>query len=128
MVHSTQFNYARIDSAHFDFNPVFKFIKPYLGKSDFTFGNLETVIAGKEIGWKGYPKFNSPEEFVAALKNAGFDLLFTANNHALDQGEKGVRKTIEAIKKYGILKGGLMSIWRVLRCNPLNPGGYDPVK
>jgi len=36
--------------------------------------------------------------------------------------------SIEAIKKYGILKGGLMSVWRVLRCNPLNPGGYDPVK
>jgi poly-gamma-glutamate synthesis protein (capsule biosynthesis protein) len=102
MVHSTQYNYARIDSTHFDFNPVFKFIKPYLSKSDFTFGNLETVIGGKELGWKGYPKFNSPEEFVAALKNAGFDLLFTANNHALDQGEYGVKKTIEAIKKYGM--------------------------
>ena len=36
--------------------------------------------------------------------------------------------SIEAIKKYGILKGGLMSIWRILRCNPLNPGGYDPVR
>ncbi len=33
----------------------------------------------------------------------------------------------EAIYKYGVLKGGLMAIWRVLRCNPFNPGGYDPV-
>ena len=106
MVHSTQFNYARIDSSHFDFNPVFKFIKPYLSNSDFTFGNLETVIGGKEIGWKGYPKFNTPEEFVVALKNAGFDLLFTANNHALDQGEEGVKRTIEAIKKYGMTSAG----------------------
>lgn len=36
--------------------------------------------------------------------------------------------SIEAISKYGILKGGIMSIWRILRCNPFNPGGYDPVK
>ncbi|KKC28448.1 hypothetical protein CDSM653_02505 [Caldanaerobacter subterraneus subsp. pacificus DSM 12653] len=36
--------------------------------------------------------------------------------------------SIEAISKYGLLKGGLMSIWRILRCNPFNPGGYDPVK
>ena len=35
---------------------------------------------------------------------------------------------IEALGKYGLLKGGLMSIWRVLRCNPFNPGGYDPVR
>lgn len=33
----------------------------------------------------------------------------------------------EAIRKYGILKGGLMLVWRVLRCNPFGKGGYDPV-
>ncbi len=33
----------------------------------------------------------------------------------------------QAIYKYGALKGGLMAIWRVLRCNPFNPGGIDPV-
>ncbi|HWS24481.1 MAG TPA: membrane protein insertion efficiency factor YidD [Anaerolineales bacterium] len=33
----------------------------------------------------------------------------------------------QAIYKYGALKGGIMGIWRVLRCNPFNPGGYDPV-
>lgn len=35
---------------------------------------------------------------------------------------------IEAIEKYGILKGGLMSVWRVLRCNPFNKGGIDKIK
>ena len=33
----------------------------------------------------------------------------------------------QAIYKYGALKGGIMAVWRVLRCNPFNPGGYDPV-
>lgn len=33
----------------------------------------------------------------------------------------------QAIYKYGALKGGVMAAWRVLRCNPFNPGGYDPV-
>jgi len=32
-----------------------------------------------------------------------------------------------AVYKYGVLKGGLMAVWRVLRCNPFNPGGLDPV-
>jgi len=36
--------------------------------------------------------------------------------------------SIEAIEKYGVLKGGIMSIWRILRCNPLSKGGFDPVK
>ena len=34
----------------------------------------------------------------------------------------------QAVYKYGVLKGGLMAVWRVLRCNPFNPGGVDPVK
>ena len=34
---------------------------------------------------------------------------------------------LEAIEKYGAFKGGLMAIWRSLRCNPFSKGGYDPV-
>ena len=33
----------------------------------------------------------------------------------------------QAIAKYGLVKGSALSIWRVLRCQPFNPGGYDPV-
>ncbi|MHC1719089.1 MAG: membrane protein insertion efficiency factor YidD [Clostridiaceae bacterium] len=35
---------------------------------------------------------------------------------------------IEAIEKYGLLKGGTMAFYRILRCNPFSKGGYDPVK
>ena len=35
---------------------------------------------------------------------------------------------ISAIEKYGIIKGGIKAIWRVLRCNPWNKGGWDPLK
>ena len=34
---------------------------------------------------------------------------------------------IQAIEKYGALKGGLMGFWSILRCNPFSKGGYDPV-
>lgn len=33
----------------------------------------------------------------------------------------------QAIYKYGAFKGSIMAAWRVLRCNPFNDGGYDPV-
>jgi uncharacterized protein len=35
---------------------------------------------------------------------------------------------IDAIVKYGAFKGMAMAVWRILRCNPFNKGGYDPVK
>ena len=35
---------------------------------------------------------------------------------------------IAAIEKYGVIKGGFKTMWRILRCNPFNKGGYDPLK
>ena len=35
---------------------------------------------------------------------------------------------LEAIEKHGPIKGGIMTAWRILRCNPWNKGGNDPVK
>jgi putative membrane protein insertion efficiency factor len=34
---------------------------------------------------------------------------------------------MEAVERYGVLRGGLMALWRVLRCHPFVRGGYDPV-
>lgn len=36
--------------------------------------------------------------------------------------------TYQAVEKYGIMKGGVMGLWRVMRCNPFSKGGDDPVK
>ncbi|HEX2869021.1 MAG TPA: membrane protein insertion efficiency factor YidD [Ignavibacteriales bacterium] len=34
----------------------------------------------------------------------------------------------QAFLKYGVIKGGIKSVWRILRCNPFNKGGYDPLE
>ena len=106
MCHSTQFNYAKVDADSFDFTGVFREVKSYLSEADLTIGNLETVIAGKENGYSGYPYFNAPDDFVYALKDAGLDLLITANNHALDQGWDGVKRTIDVINENKIHRTG----------------------
>ena len=36
--------------------------------------------------------------------------------------------TYQSINKYGVLKGIIKGSWRILKCNPINKGGYDPVK
>jgi poly-gamma-glutamate synthesis protein (capsule biosynthesis protein) len=77
-------------------------IKPYLSGADFTMGNLETTLNGYEAGYSGYPRFNSPDAFAQALKDAGFDFLTTANNHCNDTGEAGILRTIQELDSIGL--------------------------
>ena len=34
---------------------------------------------------------------------------------------------LQAVQKYGAIKGGSLALWRIIRCNPFSHGGYDPV-
>jgi len=106
MCHSPQFQSARVSADSFDFNPEFEVIKPYLQNSDFTFGNLEAVTAGRKKEYSGYPLFNVPDEFVSAVKSAGINLVTTSNNHALDRGEYGLLRTLQTIKNNGLYYTG----------------------
>lgn len=101
MCHSPQYEYSRVSADSFDFTPTFSEIKKYFDSSDFVFGNLETVTAGKEKHYSGYPYFNSPDDYITSLKKVGFNFLFTSNNHCLDRGEIGVLRTLESLKNNG---------------------------
>lgn len=106
MCHSPQFNNARQSDGTYNFNPSWDAIKPFLSAADFTIGNLETTCAGAGSGFSGYPAFNTPDEYIAALKYAGFDMLATSNNHSMDTGEKGLERTIGIIKQNGLAYTG----------------------
>jgi poly-gamma-glutamate capsule biosynthesis protein CapA/YwtB (metallophosphatase superfamily) len=106
MCHTPQIEYAKVGRDSFNFSSTFKEIKEYLSETDLTFGNLETVIAGKSKKYSGYPLFNSPDELLDALKETGFDLLFTSNNHSLDRGIEGVTRTIQEIRKRNLWNVG----------------------
>lgn len=105
MCHSQQFNEAKTSDGY-DFTYVYSGIKPFLSSADIAFGNLETVTAGSENRFTGYPAFNTPVEYIEALRYAGFDVLTTSNNHSLDRGFTGVERTIDAIKELDLLHTG----------------------
>lgn len=103
MFHSPQFKAAyNAQEDVYDFIPVFKHVKKYIEDADIALANFETVTAGKEKGFSGFPRFNTPEEALLAIKDAGFDILSTANNHSLDRGREGIISTLDNIEKYGL--------------------------
>ena len=58
----------------------------------------------------------SYQKYLSPLKTTKCPYIPTCSNYG-----------IQAIEKYGALKGGLLTLWRILRCNPLSHGGDDPV-
>ncbi len=105
MCHNTQYMDAYKDGIY-DFSYVFDDIREELKKADISVGNLETTFAGKDRGYSSYPSFNTPESLAWAIKDAGIDLLSTANNHSLDTGYTGLESTINYLDEAEILHTG----------------------
>lgn len=84
-----------------DYRAIFSPLKDMFSKSDIIVGNLETPIAGKDLGYTDHKWcFNTPENLLDALKDSGFNILTTANNHCLDRGVEGLKRTIRNLDKY----------------------------
>lgn len=106
MLHGPQIKGGMTPDGEYNFDHFFREVKPYLESADLAIGNLETTLAGKEKGYKGYPRFNAPDQIVDALLNSGVDLMSTANNHSMDTGEEGVKRTYEVLTQKGLLPVG----------------------
>ena len=78
MQHQAQIDAART-AIGYDYTDYFKLIKEEIGKADIAIGNLEVTLGGKP--YRGYPAFSAPDEYLTAIKDAGFNVLITANNH-----------------------------------------------
>lgn len=102
MVHSWQYNEAyNSETGEYDFYHNFTDVKKYFDDADYVVGNLETVFAGEEVGYSDYPMFNTPDSFLDALKDAGVDLVTTANNHCMDKWGDGLLRTIDLLDEKG---------------------------
>ena len=88
------------DTKTYDYHSCFDFMRPYLESADIAIGNLELTLAGPP--YKGYPQFSSPDALAVTLKQVGFDVLVTANNHSVDRGKNGIQRTINVLDSLGI--------------------------
>ncbi len=105
MMHQSQINAAEREDDTFDFSPVFRYISPLLQEADLAIGNLELTLPGKPP-YTGYPNFRSPDTLAHTLREAGFDILVTSNNHSNDAKTDGIVHTIDVLDRQGITNTG----------------------
>ena len=97
----------------YDFSKSFTAVKNMFSSVDLMCGNYEGTMAGAKYPYsngktdsEGRIKFNAPDSLALDLKNAGFDVITTANNHAGDYGAEGIANTLETIRSAGLLQTG----------------------
>ena len=100
LIHIPIYQNAKQSDGTYDFSHIFTYSKALISDSDYFVANLETTLGGTNgRNYSGFPRFNSPDSIIDALKGAGIDCLLTANNHSYDTNGAGVLRTIEKIEE-----------------------------
>lgn len=92
MQHEPQIKAGRQSDGSYSYSECFRYMKPEIERADVAIANFETTVAGPP--YSGYPQFCSPDQFLIDCRDAGFDILLTANNHVCDRYQKGIERTI----------------------------------
>lgn len=100
MMHQMQLDVAKRSDGSYSFDGYFDNVTPLIREADYAVVNLETPVSHGH--YSGFPMFNAPDAFVDELKNAGFDMMLTANNHTLDRHDQGLVHTINILEANGL--------------------------
>jgi poly-gamma-glutamate synthesis protein (capsule biosynthesis protein) len=88
----------------YNYEPTFRYVKSYIEQADIAIANFEVTLSGPP--YKGYPQFSSPDALAVAARDAGFDIFLQANNHALDGGKSGFKRTLLMLDSLNIIHTG----------------------
>ena len=104
---------AKQSDGSYNYMKMFRYVKDYVKDYDLRYWNQETIFAGTKYSdgshrpYSGYPRFNTPSAFGDNMINdMGFNIVTTANNHAMDQYESGLLNSVEYWKTKDILWNG----------------------
>lgn len=83
-----------------NYDMLFEPIKSHLDYADIKIINQETILGGNDLGFSGYPLFNSPTEVGDAMAKAGFNVVLHSSNHSADRGIKGINNCLDFWANY----------------------------
>ena len=91
LMHMGIVNTGKQNDGSYDYAFLFENISDYIEEADIRMINQETIFGGNQLGFSGFPYFNSPTEVGDAIAAAGFNVVLHATNHAADQGIDGLK-------------------------------------
>ena len=100
MQHKAQLDAALRSDGTYDYSGCFNQVTPQIEAADIAICNFETTLGGAP--YSGYPQFCSPDAYAQAVRDAGFDIFLTANNHCMDTRTRGLVRTLDVLDSLDI--------------------------
>ena len=100
MQHKAQLDAALQPDGTYNYSGCFTQVTPEIEAADIAICNFETTLGGAP--YSGYPQFSSPDAYAQAVRDAGFDIFLTANNHCMDTRTRGLVRTLDVLDSLGI--------------------------
>ena len=100
MQHKAQLDAALQPDGTYNYSGCFTQVTPEIEAADIAVCNFETTLGGAP--YSGYPQFCSPDAYAQAVRDAGFDIFLTANNHCMDRRNHGLVRTLDILDSLGV--------------------------
>ena len=81
---------GRMEDGTYNYDHIFEHVREDIQAADIALVNQEIILGGPDLGYSGYPMFNTAYELGDAIDDAGFDVVLHATNHTMDKGRAGL--------------------------------------
>ncbi len=100
LMHMGIVNTGRQEDGSYNYDFLFEGISEFLEEAELKIINQETILGGNDLGFSGYPRFNSPTEVGDAIVKAGFNVVLHSSNHTADKGLDGILHCVDYWERY----------------------------
>lgn len=100
LMHMGIVNTGEQEDGSYNYDFLFEGISAFLEEAEIKIINQETILGGNELGFSGYPYFNSPTEVGDAIAKAGFNVVLHSSNHTADKKLQGILNCVEFWERY----------------------------
>lgn len=123
LFHSYLINGGLEADGTYNYDASFKHLLPLTADIDISYVNMEGTLAGPP--YTGFPLFSAPDSVATSIRNAGFNMVTSANNHSIDKGTAGVIRTVDILRDEGLVVSGTRKSLDEPYYELFNVGGVD---
>ncbi len=104
LFHSYLIHGGKQADGSYDYDYAFQYLQSITSEVDIAIANMEGTLAGEP--YTGFPLFSAPDAVAKAIRSGGFNVALSSNNHMIDKGAAGLKRTVDILESEGLVVSG----------------------